>query len=498
MIQEGRLLARVRHPNVATVYGAERIGNEIGVWMEFVHGRTLEQELRDHGPAGVDRIMQIGVDLAGALSAVHRAGLIHRDVKAQNVLCGRDGRLVLTDFGAGGELEEETQEQARTLTGTPLCVAPEVLAGQPATTRADVYSLGVVLYHLVTGAYPVFGQSLKDVREAHVLGARTPLDVARPGLHPAFVRVVARALDPDPENRHESPDALGAELAALVPGRIDDRAGSAIRAGRRWKYVVIAALVTVAAGLGSMPLLWTSETPTIAVLPFKNLSTDPSDAYFADGLTDEIIRNLSAIDGLDVRSRTSSFAFKDKPRDMREVGQQLSVNLVVEGSVLRSGERLRINAQLVRVPGDRPLWSERFDRELKDVFAIQDEISRSIVNKLRLTLGQGQRRYNTNLEAYDVYLKARALVRSHGPAEARVAAGLFNQVIEKDPAFAPAYAGLADAWAAMSINRVDGAVPPDDALAVMKPAAQRALQLDPLLAEAHSAMGVVLSRDWKW
>jgi serine/threonine-protein kinase len=150
------------------------------------------------------------------------------------------------------------------------------------------------------------------------------------------------------------------------------------------------------------------------------------------------------------------------------------------------------------VSDDTPLWSDRFDRELKDVFAIQDEISRSIVNELRLRLGQGQRRYHTNLEAYDAYLRARARIRSHGPLEARAAAGLFEQVIARDPTFAPAYAGLADAWAAMSINRLEGTVPPDEAFAAMKPAAERALQLDPLLAEAHAATGVVLARDRKW
>jgi eukaryotic-like serine/threonine-protein kinase len=497
VIEEGRLLARVRHPNIVTVYGAERVGGQVGVWMEFVHGKTLEEELREHGPFDADRVIRIGIELSGALSTVHRAGLIHRDVKAQNVLCDRDGRLVLTDFGAGCELEKEAEEQTRELAGTPVCVAPEVLAGQPATPRADVYSIAVLLYHLLTGTYPVFGRSLKEVREAHALGARTPLDRARRDLIPAFVRVVERALDSNPENRHESPDALGAELASLASGRIGDDVQNAIAAGR-WKYIAIAAVLTVAAGFASVPLWWTPETPTIAVLPFKNLSADPNDEYFADGLTDEIIRNLSVIDGLDVRSRTSSFTFKDKPRNLRDVGQQLAANLVLEGSVLRSDGRLRIGAQLVRVADDTPLWSARFDRELKDVFAIQDEISRSIVNELRLRLRQGQRRYNANLEAYDAYLKARALVRNHGPAEARAAAGLFNQVIAEDPAFAPAYAGLADAWAAMSINRVDGAVRPDEAFAVMKPAAQRALQLDPLLAEAHAAMGVVLSRDWKW
>jgi TolB-like protein/Flp pilus assembly protein TadD len=235
----------------------------------------------------------------------------------------------------------------------------------------------------------------------------------------------------------------------------------------------------------------------IAVLPFKNLSGETNSEYFVDGLTDEIIRNLSVIDGLAVRSRTSSFAFKGKLRDVGQVGQQLRANLVVEGSVLRSDGRLRVNVQLVRVADDTPLWSGRFDRKLEDIFVIQDEISRSIVNELRLKLGRGQRRYDTNLEAYEIYLKARALVDPHGGvALLRQAAKLFEQVIARDPAFAPAQAGLADAWAMMSVNSVG--VQAEEAYARMRPAAEKAIHLDPLLAEGHAAMGVVLARDGDW
>jgi serine/threonine protein kinase/tetratricopeptide (TPR) repeat protein len=497
VIQEGRLLARVRHPNVVTVYGAERVSGQVGVWMEFIHGKTLEQELRDQGPFDVDRVIRIGSELANALSTVHRAGLIHGDVKTHNVMCERDGRLVLTDFGAGCELEETPDDQARELAGTPVCVAPEVLAGQAATPQSDVYSLGVLLYHLVTGTYPVRGRSLKEVREAHADGRRTPLDTARPNLPSAFVDIIDRALDPNPDNRYDSPDALGAELASLVSGRVGDSAASAIRTGRRWRYIAIAAVLTVAAGFGSVPPWWTSETPTIAVLPFKNLSAEGDSEYFVDGLTGEIIRNLSVIEGLEVRSLTSSFMFKSKPRNVHDVGQQLRANLIVEGSVLRADGRLRINAQLVRAADDTPLWSGRFDRELKDIFAVQDEISRSIVNELRLKLGRGQRRYNTSLEAYELYLKARALVDPHGgvPA-ARLAVKLFEQVVAMEPAFAPAHAGIADGWATMSFNSFGAAA--DEAYAKMRPAAEKAIQLDPLLAEAHAARGAVLARDRNW
>jgi serine/threonine protein kinase/tetratricopeptide (TPR) repeat protein len=495
-IEEGRLLGRVRHPNIVTVYGAERVNGQVGVWMEFIHGRTLEQELHDQGPFDVDRVIKIGLELADALSTVHRAGLIHRDVKAHNVILDPDGRLTLTDFGAGCELEESS-DGARELAGTPLCVAPEVLAGEAATPRSDIYSLGVLLYHLVTGTYPVRGRSLKDVREAHVRGTRTPLRTARPDLPSAFVGIVDRALDPDPNNRYDSPGTLKAELASLAAVNRGEPAAAAIGTSRKWRYGAGAVILAFAAGFGSLALWRSAETPTIAVLPLKNLSAEPDSEYFVDGLTDEIIRNLSEIEGLEVRSSTSSFTFKNRPRNLAEVGQQLDANFVVEGSVLRSGDKLRVNVQFVRVPYDAPIWSARFDRDLEDIFTIQDEISQSIVNELRLKLGRGQRRYHAKLEAYEVYLKARALIYPHsGAPDARLGAELLEQVIAKDPAFAPAHAGLVDAWAVLSINYAS--VSPNVALARMEPAAKRVLELDPLLAEAHAAMGVVLGRKREW
>lgn len=496
VIHEGRLLARVRHHNVVTVYGAERIGGQVGVWMEFVHGNTLEEELRIRGLFDVERVIRIGVELSGALSTVHRAGLIHRDVKAQNVLCDRDGRLVLTDFGAGCELQETAEGATRELAGTPASVAPEVLGGQAATPQTDVYSLGVLLYHLVTGTYPVRGRSLKEIREAHALGARTPLAVARPDLPSAFVRTIDRALDPNPQNRYDSPGGLGSELASLIPRGVEEQSTSAIAAPRKWRYIAIAGTLAIAAVFGAIALWWRSETPRIAVLPFKNLSAEAGTEHFADGLTSEIIRNLSAIEGVEVRSLTSSFMFKSRPRNLPEVGQQLRANLVVEGSVRLSSGKLRVDAQLVRVADDTPLWSNHFDREVTDVFDIQEEISRSVINELRLKLGRGQRRYNTNPEAYELYLKASALVDPHAGAAVQQSIKLFEQVIAKDSTFAPAYAGLVDAWATLSVNQYGAAA--DEAYVKMRSAADKALQIDPLLAEAHAAKGIVLARNRDW
>ena len=464
IIEEGRLLARVRHPNVVTIYGAEEIGGRIGLWMEFVRGRTLKQIVDDGKLFGGAEAIEIGVELCQAVAAVHNEGLLHRDIKAQNVMLAENGRAMLMDFGTGRELADNSTSD---LAGTPLYLAPEILGGREATVQSDIYSLGVLLYNLVTGSYPIRARSLRDVRLAHERNERTSIRTARArsDLSPKLTRIIERAIDPRPEGRYQSADALAADLTALKPR--PTFVSSTYAMGVAAALILVMALgwellgrqvgssrtpVALLARIGGWNAVGASNLspvgqPVIAVLPFKNLSVEPESEYFVDGLTDEIIRNLAVIQGLRVRSRTSSFTFKDKPRNLRDVGEQLGANLVVEGSVLRSGNTLRINAQLIQVAGDIPLWSERFDRELKDVFVVQDEISRAIVNKLRLTLGRGQRRYDTNLDAYELYLKGSAMVGRRGVPSLEKAAGLFKQVIVKDPAFAPAHAGLAMAYA---------------------------------------------------
>jgi len=259
------------------------------------------------------------------------------------------------------------------------------------------------------------------------------------------------------------------------------------------KKALAAGLALALAGIGFW--LWNRGTGplSIAVLPLTNLSSDPANEYFADGITDEIIRNFSILDGIAVRSQTSSFAFKGKPHNVHEIGRQLDVDYILEGSVLRAGQQLRINAQLVRVRDDFPLWSGRYDRPLTDVFAIQDELSRSIVNQLRLKLGRGRRRYETSVEAYDYYLRARALENS-GLAGRIASIGPFQQAIARDASFAPAYAGLASAY----VVRSNAGAHRDQEMPAMQAAAEKAIELDPLLAEGHAALGMTYARVGKW
>jgi serine/threonine-protein kinase len=511
IIEEGRLLAQVRHPNVVTIHGAEQIGGQIGLSMELVNGWTLEQVLEQGKRFEAPEVVEIGIQLCGAIAAVHKAGLLHRDIKTQNVMRADDGRLVLMDFGTGREVGDGSTGG---LAGTPLYLAPELLSGYEPTIRSDIYSLGVLLYHLLTGSYPVRADRLSDLRRAHERGERTDLRTARPAVRSKLARIIDRAIDPAPERRYQTVDALREDLQAQQPPSTNVRALSVLAAaaailliasvgwemgGRRagWHSTpttLVAEIVGLTRGSATDDAI---GSPVIAVLPFEDLSPRRENDELADGLTDEIIRSLASVQGLQVRARASSFAFKGKPHDLREVGQQLGANLVVEGSIQRSGDTLRIDARLVQVAGSVPLWAETFDRTVKGILTVEAEIAQAIVTRLRLTLGAGQRRYDFDVDTYILYLKARARLGRRGGDDAKAASALFQQVVQRDPAFAPAYAGLADAYGLMSHpTLLPGVV--EAAIPLMQQAADKALELDPLLAEGHAALGFVFARQKSW
>jgi TolB-like protein len=484
-IPEGRLLARVRHNNIVTIHGAEQIGDGIGLWMELVRGRTLEQMLGDGGLFSADEATRIGCDLCSAVSAVHAAGLLHRDVKAHNVMVAREGRVVLMDFGTGRELEDGGISD---LAGTPLYIAPEVLAGKAATIQSDIYSLGVLLFHLLSGRYPIEGQSVADIRAAHNANSRVDLRATRPDVPARLARSIDRAIDPAADRRFQSAAAFGAALGDAT----------AQIARRRLIFGAVATAVLAAGGV-----VWrerrprtAGQAPTIAVLPFENRDTEAGSEDFADGLTDEIQRNLAVIEGLALRSSGSSFAFRNRPRDVREVGRQLGVDFVLEGSVSRANDALRIDARFTRVSGNAVIWTNRFERDVKALPAILDEISLAIVNELRVALGRGQRRYDLEPDLYYQFLLARSLHAKRGPENSAKAADLFQQVASQAPGYAPAWAGLASALAQLSRPSTgEEIIPPDPKLG---PAALKALQLDPLLAEAHAALANKYAGDREW
>jgi TolB-like protein/Tfp pilus assembly protein PilF len=404
------------------------------------------------------------------------------------------------DFGAGFEYGEDSSDSARGLAGTPLYMAPEVLNGGSASVTSDVYSLGVVLYHLVTGSYPVRGSSVQEVRDAHAARTRTPLREAVARLKPGptrvelperFIRVVERATQHRPEDRYQTADALAEALATLAP---------------RTRLVPVRYALGIAAALALVvAAAWQVFRPTepaganhvIAVMPFTNLSA-ASDDDLVWGLREEVIRNLTTISGVTVRSSVSPAG--KTPGDARQRDQLLNADLVFEASVLPAGTRIRVNARLVRAADGVVRWAEMFERDRQDAFAMQGQISQSIVNALHLKLRSGQRRYDSNLEVYDLYLRARGLQARREPAD-RQAIDLLSEVVKRDREFAPAYAALASAYGNLSYtfpDRQATTMPPRQAYAIMRPLALEALRLDGNLPEAHAAMGWVESIEFDW
>jgi serine/threonine-protein kinase len=505
IIEEGRLLARVRHPHVVTIYGADRIDDRVGLWMELVKGRTLDQLLQQGHRFEQHEIVRIGIDLSHAVAAVHSAGLLHRDIKAHNVIRDDDGRVVLMDFGAGRELSVGGAD----LAGTPLYLAPEVLQGQPATMQSDIYSLGVLLYRLSTGAYPIQAATVDDLRRAH---ANTRPDLGPMRGSRRLARVVAKALEPSAEDRYRTAEDLGTDLQRAV--RTHARQPWIYR-GAAVAVVVVAAawgagragwlsiehnlprpLASTIAALGFPPstVLPEGQRPVIAVAPVRNETGDPAADLVVDGLRYEVVRSIAQLEGLEVRSAPYP-SVADSSADARTFGRSVGANLVLEASVFRSSGGLRLRGQLTRVEDNTVVLPLAAESTNADARVLQEQISLAIVNRLRLR-GLGTRRYQLDPRLSNLFLTARALQARRHTANAGQAARLFEQIIAAEPGFAPAHAGLASALGAFSTATPSVEAPPPDPR--MRTAASRAIELDPFLAEAHSAMGSLYARDRDW
>ena len=478
VIQEGRLLARVRHPNVVTVYGVDEYDGTVGLWMEWVDGLTLTQFVATRGPLGGHEASLIGIDVCRAVAAVHKSGLLHRDIKAQNVMREASGRIVLMDFGAGTIRRQGSFGEPQTV-GTPLYLAPELFAGQAATIASDIYSVGVLLYHLMTARYPVEGGTVDAIATLHARQHMITLSERRPDLPANLTRIVDDALARDPARRYRSAVAMERDLLSVIEiqSALDDAVAGEARIRRRRRI------------------------PSVAVLPFASLGPDQDLDYFCNGLAEELLTGLGKVPGLRVASRTSSYHVTRTETDVRQICRLLDVDAVLEGTVRKAGDHVRISAQLVSAEDGCHLWSEGYDRSTADVFAAQDEIARSVVDRLKVTLAESTRlplirQHTQNPRAYQSYLKGRFywLRRYHGGLQA--ALEQFQDAIQEDAGYAMAYAGLADAYSFMGIYSVQR---PRTAFASASAAVERALDIDPELAEAHTALASIrLHSDWNW
>jgi serine/threonine protein kinase/tetratricopeptide (TPR) repeat protein len=497
VVSEGRLLARVRHPNVITVYGADVVDGVVGMWMELLRGRTLQQEIDERGPLGPREAALIGIDLCRALATVHRAGLVHRDVKAQNVMREDGGRIVLMDFGAGRDLN--VQAGPVTVAGTPLYMAPEVLAGAPATPVSDLYSLGVLLYRLVTNEYPVAAQTLEELERAHATGSRRRLRDVRPDLPATFIRAIEGATAALPGDRPRSAAAFEEQLESVLVS--DDAA----KRPRRW--AIVTTLLTIAIVLGwngGRIRDWLSPPSpgirSLAVLPFANLTGQTDQEYLADGVTQILIGNLAQLKSLRVISRTSAMVYKGSNKPLAAIARELSVDGIVEGSVSRSGDRLRVTVQLLR-SNEQSVWGQTYERPSADLFKVQGEISSMIAEAVKLSLTPEERRTLTStpgveVQAQDLFLRGLNRLNDFRGESLKLALQDLLEAVRLDPKSARAYASLSQCYMLLGTREL---LSHDQAYASALSAATRALQLDDSIAEAHTELAEVkFYYEWNW
>ena len=446
--QEARAVAALNHPHICVLYD---VGPGYLV-MEYIEGQPL------HGPLPLGDVLHVAMQVADALDAAHAKGILHRDLKPANIMMTTSGAKLL-DFGLAKILAETTDDATRTMAGTVLGTAsymsPEQAQGKAADARSDVFSFGAVLYELLTGKRVFERESLLDTLNAVVREEPRPPD------SPAS-SVVMRCLAKQPDKRFQTIAEVRAALQQLR----------------------------------SKPADVVQTTPSIAVLPFANMSHNADDEYFSDGLAEEIINALVQVPGLKVIARTSAFAFKGKNEDIRKIAETLGVTNVLEGSVRRAGTRLRVTAQLIQARDGTHLWAQRYDRELADIFAVQDEIAAAIADALKLKLSPPSERRMPSIPAYEAYLKYRFYQWRFTPEDSQRSRECLEQALSLDPGFALPYVGLADYHLALAAV---GAMASLEAMPRARELAMRALEIDPDLPEAHAMLGIVASvLDFDW
>ena len=472
---ETHAVAALSHPNIITIHDVGEVNGLPYAVMELLEGQTLAERLA-RGPLEVAEALPIAIQIASALAAAHAAHIVHRDLKPANVFVLRRGSVKILDFGIARMLSPSDSDAtmlslADEISGTPGYMAPEQARGRAPDARADVFAFGAILFEMVTGRRAFGAGTLLDVLAATIDSRRPRFDGA-PGIPEPLKGTIERCLAVDPESRFAS----GSDLLASLEGQ-------SMTGGR------------------DRPSSSSEGARSIAVMPFTDMSRARDQEYLCEGMAEEIITGLSGIPGLKVASRTAAFQFAGRGVDLQQVAASLNVGCVLEGSVRTTASRLRVTARLTNVSDGYLIWSKAFDRELADIFAVEDEIARAVVDELRLTLGGSADAplipaATGVTEAYTAYLRGRYHWNRRTGTSLQLAIDSFTDAIAADAGYARAYSGLADAYATLAVY---GLRPPQDVMPVAKAKALRALDIQPDLAEAYVSVALVESvYDWAW
>ena len=507
--REAQAVARLSHNAIVQVYDIVTENDLDHVVMEYVEGESLA-ELLCAGPLPNSRLLRLAREVCAGLVEAHSKGIAHRDLKAENVLVTASGQSKILDFGLAKQLWESERDTrlsvAGTIVGTYRAMSPEQALGKDVDHRSDLFSFGVLLYEASTGKTPFHAESSLAILSKVLTQPHVPaLDLA-PQIGEGFSALIDDLLRKDPQNRPQTAvevanrlervaEQLGVSSGAASPyslsstsiGSRSDASTSGVRAFD--PYASSSSHSGIIDGLRS-----------IAVLPFVNMSSDEENEYFSDGLTEDLSMVLSQLDGLNVASRTSAFAYKGKDMDVQEIGAALGVQSILEGSVRKAGQRIRITARVVNVADGQQVWSERYDRQLEDVFELQDEIAQTIAEQLEVTiLGTGEfhaAREAPDVDAYNLYLKGRYHWNRRYGGGLQKGMEFFQQAIQVDPGFALPYSGLADSFAILGFYNY---LPPNEAFPKALTAARQALALDETLAEAHASLAWATTfYEWDW
>lgn len=479
---ELKLARRISHKNVCRIFDLGNCEGTYFITMEFVPGDNLKSIIQMMGPLAPPRTLAVAGQVCDGLAEAHRLGVVHRDLKSSNIMIDREGSARIMDFGIAHAAETKGLTDHGAMVGTPEYMAPEQVEGKDVDRRADIYSLGIILFEMATGKVPFEGKTPLSVALQHK-SAKPPdprdLNSQTPG---GLSGIISKCLEKDPAARYQKIEDLAEDLHGIAEGLADS--------GPARPHLPTAGLTP-----GGTRIL-----STIAVLPFADLSPQKDQEYFCEGLAEEIMTALAKVRHLDVAAKSSAFSREFSNMDVREAGRRLGVAAVLEGSVRKVENKLRITAQLINVATGYQIWSEQYERTLEDVFAIQDEITLAIVDRLKVKLlGEEKeailKRHTDNPEAYNLYLMGRFFWDKRTPDGIKRGLECFVRAIQLDPSFARAYAGISDCYAILAYYYF----PPRPTLTKARDAAAKALELDPTLAEAHTSMAFVeqkLERDW--